>query len=128
MPVLLADILLNLDENITEDSLENFPLAEYAAEYWVGHSRFEDVSSEVQDGMKRLFDPSESHLSAWVHVYDPEDSLRRIWISERPVRVRATALHYAAFCGIHDIAAFLIVEKSQDVTLGASPKKKHRCM
>jgi hypothetical protein len=56
-------VLLHLDENITRDSLKDFPLAKYAAEHWVDHARFENVSSKVQDGMKRLFDPSKSHLS-----------------------------------------------------------------
>ena len=107
-------VLLHLDQNITKDSLEEFPLAEYAAEHWVGHARFKDESSEVQDEMKRLFDPSEGHLSAWVRIYDPEDSRTRIGGS-RPVKARATALHYAAFCGIYDVAALLIVEHSQDV-------------
>ena len=108
-------VLLHLDDNITVDSLEELPLVEYAAEYWVDHARVEDVSSSVRDGMKRLFDPSERHFSAWVSVYDPEDSRRRIKESARPVKARATALHYAAFCGIHNVAMFLVVEHSQDV-------------
>jgi hypothetical protein len=53
-------ILLDLDENITRDGLEDFPLVEYAAERWVGHALFENVSPNVQDGMKRLFDPAEA--------------------------------------------------------------------
>jgi hypothetical protein len=108
-------VLLHLDENVTEDGLEKFPLAEYAAEHWVGHARFENVSSNVQDGMKRLFDPSESHISVWVWVCDPEDSKRQSKRSERPGKARATPLHYAAFCGMRDVATFLIVERSQDV-------------
>ena len=56
-------VLLHLDEGVTKDSLENFPLAEYVAEHWVGHARFENVSSNVEDGMKRLFDPIRSHFS-----------------------------------------------------------------
>ena len=40
-------MLLHLDKNITRDDLERFPLAEYAAEHWVGHARFEDVSRTV---------------------------------------------------------------------------------
>jgi hypothetical protein len=59
-------VLLHLDENITKYSHEDFPLAYYAAEHWVDHARFENVSSKVEDGMKRLFDPSESHFSVWV--------------------------------------------------------------
>jgi ankyrin repeat protein len=117
-------VLLHLDENITEGSLKEFPLAKYAAEHWVGHARFDDVSSEVRDGMKRLFDPSESHLSAWLRVYDPEDSQRRMWKSKRPVKARATALHYAALCGIHDIVEFLVVQHSQDVNARGFPNKK----
>jgi hypothetical protein len=45
-------ILLHLDNKISNDNLKDFPLAEYAARHWVGHARFEDVSSNVQDGIK----------------------------------------------------------------------------
>jgi hypothetical protein len=108
-------VLLHLDENVTKDSLENFPLAEYAAEHWVGHARFENVSSNVEDGMKRLFDPSRSHfLSGPGYTIQkiPSVDIRR---SKRPKKARATPLHYAAFCGMHDVVKFLIVEHSQDV-------------
>jgi ankyrin repeat protein len=117
-------VLLHLDENVTKDSLEKIPLAEYAAEHWMGHAQFENVSLKVLDGMKRLFDPSESQLSAWVWVHDPEDSRRRFRRFERPGKARATSLHYAAFCGIYDIAAFLIVEHSQDVNARGFDRKE----
>ena len=109
-------VLLHLDENVNEDSLEKFPLAKYAAEHWVGHARFEDVSSSVQDGMKRLFDPNKHHFFVWIWIHDPDPG--SFWISSRyehAVQARAIPLHYAALCGIHDVAAFLIVERSQDV-------------
>jgi hypothetical protein len=121
-------VLLHLDETVTKDSLENFPLAEYAAEHWVYHARFEGVSSNVQDGMERLFDPSKSHLSLWVWVRDPEYRWRRFERSERPGKARATPLHYAAFCGLYDIVAFLIVEHSQDVNAQGFNKRETRCM
>src|SRR6266550_7297880 len=70
-------VLLYLDENITKDSLKDFPLAEYTAEHWVEHARIENVWSKVQDGMKRLFVPTKSHLSVWVWIYDPEAPWRR---------------------------------------------------
>jgi ankyrin repeat protein len=108
-------VLLHLDENITKDSLKDFPLAKYAAEHWVDHTRIEDVSSKVQDGMKRLFDPAKCHLSVWVWIYDPEETWRPSERSERPAEARATPLHYAAVCNMHNIATFLIVEYSQDV-------------
>ena len=108
-------VLLHLDENITNETLKEFPLAEYAAENWVDHARFENVAPNVLDGMKRLFDPSKNHFSVWVWIYDPESPQSRWGRSVRPVAPRARPLHYAAFCGMHDIAEFLIVERSQDV-------------
>jgi ankyrin repeat protein len=109
-------VLLHLDENITRRRLEKFPLAKYAAEHWVGHARFESVSSSVQDGMKRLFDPtSRSHLSVWIWICDPDYSWDRSGLTKRPEKARATPLHYATFFGLHNIATFLIVEHSQDV-------------
>ena len=110
-------VLLHLDENITRGGLRDLPLAEYAAEHWMGHARFENVASNVLDGMKRLFDPSKNHLSVWVRIYepDPEHPWRFGGRPGHPVVARATSLHYAAFCGMHDIARFLAVEHSQDV-------------
>jgi ankyrin repeat protein len=108
-------VLLHLDENITKDRLKDFPLVEYAAEHWVDHARFENVSSKVLGGMKRLFDPSKSHLSVWFWIYDPEAPWLQSGRSERPAKARATPLHYAAVWNIHDIATYLIVDHSQDV-------------
>jgi len=108
-------VLLHIDENITEDDLEKFPLVEYAAEHWAGHARFEGVSPNIQDGMKRLFDPSNRHFSVWVWIYHLEWPRGIIYRSERPSRARGTPLHYAAFSGLHDVVNFLIVERSQNV-------------
>jgi ankyrin repeat protein len=116
--------LLHLDENITKDNLDNFPLVEYAAEQWVGHAQFENVSSNVQDGMERLFDPRQRHLSVWVWIYDPEEPRRRSQRSQRPSLTRATSLHYASFWGMRDMATFLIAERSQDVNARGFDKKE----
>jgi hypothetical protein len=68
-------VLLHVDEHITvEEVQEKFPLARYAAEHLVSHARFEGVSPKIQDGMKRLFDPSNHHFSVWVGIYDPLSS------------------------------------------------------
>jgi ankyrin repeat protein len=107
-------VLLHMDESITEDDLERFPLASYAAEHWVGHARFQDVSPKIEDGMKRLFDPDNHHLSVWVWIHDPDPVIRDSR-SKRLSRAKATPLHYAAACGLHDIAQFLIVQRSQNV-------------
>jgi ankyrin repeat protein len=109
-------ILLHLDKDVTSDNLEDFPLAEYAAEHWVDHALFEDVSRNVEDGMKQLFDPSKLHLSICVWIYDPA---RSTWYQrsrdETPLPLSRTFLHYAASWGLHPILEFLIIEHSQDV-------------
>ena len=107
-------VLLHLDEGVTKDSLEKFPLAVYAAQNWVEHSRFESVSSNVKDGIERLFDPSRGHHSVWAWIYElgrPGSHEQ----SERPKKDWGTPLHYAAYWGMRDVAKFLIVEHSQDV-------------
>jgi ankyrin repeat protein len=104
-------ILLHIEEYITENRLNSFPLAEYAAKHWVGHARFGGVSPSIQDGTKRLFDPNNCHLAVWTWIYDPESRSLGHRRSER----LSTPLHYAALYGFHQIIEFLIVERSQDV-------------
>jgi ankyrin repeat protein len=110
-------VLLHIHETITQDDLGKFPLALYAAEHWVGHARFDDVSRSIEDGMKCLFDPNNRHLAVWVWIRDPEWGEHIYDEFKRPSDLGpiATPLHYAAFCGLHDIVKFLIVEHSQDV-------------
>ena len=112
-------VLLHLDKDIPWASLTNFPLAEYAAEHWMDHARFENASSHVQDGMKRLFDPRKHHLSVWTWISDPYVpwSYARSWSFLAPKTARSTPLHYAALIGLHDVAAFLIDEHLQDINV-----------
>ena len=135
-------ILLHLDENVTRDSLQRYPLAEYAAKHWVDHARFEGVSKVVEDGMNQLFEPNKPHLAVWVGIHDPGDSMeasrpatsltgqpspfgvnprgsnasqRLIRRVERPLPPRGTPLHYAALCGFPTVVKFLVFERLQDV-------------
>ena len=89
-------ILLHLDINVIKrDNLEEYPLAEYAAEHWTDHAQFEGVSGNVEDGMKRLFDPNEQHLAIWAWIYDPVEGLweRRTSRAEMPLQSRGSPLH-----------------------------------
>ena len=112
-------LLLHIDENVTKDDLERFPLARYAAEHLGGHSLFEGVSPKIQDGMKRLFDPSNHHFFIWVWIHHPERYGPIPDRSEGPPQAQATPLHFAAFYGLHDIVKFLIVGRSQTVNARA---------
>ena len=109
-------VLLHLDKNITSRNLAEFPLAEYAARHWFEHARFEGVSQDAVEGMKQLFDRTKPHLFIWLWIYDPTvpywEGCER---AEGPSPTRDTPLHYAAFCGLHDIAKILVIEHPQDV-------------
>jgi len=108
-------VLLHIKGDINEDDLERFPLALYAAEHWVTHARFEGVSPYIKDAMQSLFDPYNHHLSVWLWIDDPQSRWHRFNRPEHPSEPRATPLHYAAYCGIHEVIEFLIVERNQDV-------------
>ena len=108
-------ILLHLDKNVTRDIVEHFPLAEYAAEHWLDHARFEDVSGNVEDGMKQLFDPSKPHLAICVWIYDPLSKWKQMMQINTPLPLPRTSLHYAASWGLHSVIEFLIIERLQDV-------------
>ena len=109
-------VLLHLDKNITSRSMAEFPLAEYAARYWFEHARFEGVSQHAEEGMKQLLDRTKPHLSIWLWIYDPTLPYReRCKRAEAPSPSRGTPLHYAACCGLRDMAKILAIEHPQDV-------------
>jgi len=109
-------VLLHLDKNITGRNLAEFPLAEYAARHWFEHARFEGVSQVGVEGIMQLFDKTKPHLLIWLWIYDPTvpywEGRER---AEGPSPPCDTPLHYAAFCGLHDIAKILVIEHPQDV-------------
>ena len=101
------------DANAKSDS----PLAEYAAEHWVGHAQFGEVSTSVEDGMRRLFDPSEPQFAAWIELYN----IDRPWWNfvRNQVMQRGSPLYYASFCGFRGLVAHLIEEHPQHLNAQA---------
>jgi hypothetical protein len=55
-------VLLQLDDRIVRDEIQDFPLASYAAQYWVDHAQFENVSSDIQHGIKDSFRQGQATL------------------------------------------------------------------
>ena len=107
--------LFQLESSAVETQIQNFPLAWYAAEHWVDHSRFEGVSSDIRDGMDYLFDRNKPHFAAWIWLYDVENSRRRDRISRHRAQPDATPLHYAALCGFRDLAERLLTACPEDL-------------
>ena len=98
-------LLLQLDDHVTDDGIEELPLAQYAGHYWTEHGEFEDVASHTEDLMKRFFNPENHHFANWVRTHDsyPDGE-------EKP-------LHYAAYHGFHRVVEWLITTCSQDVNV-----------
>ena len=108
-------ILLHLDEDlVTSDSLAKWPLAGYAARHWIYHVRFEDVSRNVVDGMKQLFDPRNPYLGICFRICNTDLSQRTLR-DESPLTLQGTPLHFASHWGFDSIIDFLIKDRSQDV-------------
>ena len=111
-------ILLHLDKDlVTRESLEELPFVEYAAEHWADHARLEEVSPNVEDGIKRLFDLGKPHLTVCIWIHDPDDPWlgRRNTRTERPFPPRQIPLHYATLWGLYSIVESLVLEHPQDV-------------
>jgi ankyrin repeat protein len=113
-------VLLRLGEVVGEDKVEEkFPLARYAAEHWVDHARFENVSSHIRKGMEDLFDPDKPYFAAWLEVHDidtePLQGSLLFFFAPTPSgrSKSANPLYYAALCGFHDIAEQLIIKHPQ---------------
>jgi ankyrin repeat protein len=122
-------VLLQSDSNDKVDAIS--PLHQYAAEHWVDHAQFENVSLLVEDGMRRLFDPSKPYLAGWLQSHNMDEG----WYSFLPghpdsfdyyldlLRKPTSSvgdfaplcLYHASLCGFPDLAKYLISEYPQHV-------------
>jgi ankyrin repeat protein len=105
-------VLLRLDDRVDHDSIKSFPLARYAAECLPVHARVENVSSQIKDGMDRLFDADKPHFATWLWIYD---EWGRSMPTMGPEEPKAVPLYHAARLGFRDMAERLIVEHPQHV-------------
>jgi len=111
-------VLVQMQVNIDGDAPEDRPLARYAAEHWMTHSRFGGASPRLQKGMEYLFDTDKPHFEAWLTMYDMDTSppdYSPFYKFALPRKSRATPLYYAALCGLHDLVEHLITENPQDM-------------
>jgi ankyrin repeat protein len=106
--------LLRLDGHDGNSGAEEFPLVEYAAEHWVDHAQFENVSSRVRDGIDDLFDTSKPHFAAWLRVHDIDERWGGFSHFEETHGV-GSPLYYAAFCGFYDLVEHLIMKNPEQV-------------
>jgi len=104
-------VLLRLDDRVDRDSIKNYPLTQYAAQYWPTHARVENVSSRIKDGIQCLFDADKPHFTTWLWIYN-EDQIpgRRSMSTICPEKPEAVPLYYAARLGFCGLAEHLIAK------------------
>src|SRR6266403_1218033 len=115
-------VLLRLGQLVDGDNVKDkFPLARYAAEHWVDHAQFENVSSDIREEMEQLFDSDKPYFSAWMQVHDidtepPHESILYYFAySDNKKSNAATPLYYAALCGFQNVAEQLITNHPQQI-------------
>ena len=87
---------------------EEFPLAEYAALYWVDHYRLASGKIDLQHFANTLFDKKRRyHLISWCHLHDIDKPWRSHNIHQSPVE-SASALYYASLAGLDMIVEALL--------------------
>ena len=108
-------VLLRLDGH--HDVQNNFPLAGYAARYWVAHAQFESVSLQVRKAMDCIFDQDQPHFELWRSTYeiDPGFLNEPTFDLFNEVLSPRTPLYYASLCGFHDLVNDLVVKYPQHV-------------
>ena len=101
-------VLLHLSSHIDDEaSIENFPLAEYAAAYFGDHAEFERVLSQILDGVDHLLDADKPHFAAWLRL-----RRRRLWVREELPEV--PPLYYVVQFGFRGMVDYLISKRPED--------------
>ena len=108
-------VLLRLDDQVDRDAIGSYPLAQYAARYWVKHAQFENVAEDIEDGTECLFDSDKPHFATWLWIYN-EDRPYESLSSMRPSKPDAVPLYHAARRGFRDLAKRLLAKHPEHVT------------
>ena len=114
-------ILLQSDDRFEHTGAGNkSPLARYAAEYWVTHVQFKNVSSKLRHAIESLFDQDKPYFAAWLELHDidgrPHSGSESTFYQFTPdPKSPAGPLYYAALCGFQDLAEHLVVKDPRQV-------------
>ena len=114
--------LLRPGDPVEQDGAKNSSLlAKYAAEHWVTHAKYENVSSYLRKAMEYLFDPDKPYFAAWrqLHDIDINSKSDSTFFQFTPLeKSDAGPLYYAALCGFQDFVDYLILKHPQHVNAG----------
>jgi len=111
-----VSVLLQLDDRVKANIGNRSPLAPYAARYWVLHAQSGHMSRIK--GTEYLLDEDRPHFRSWLRLYNIDtrpdaSSIFPMFISFS--KSTASPLYYAALCGFHDLAKYIIDTKSYQI-------------
>ena len=106
-------VLLSLDDRVIEGNVNDMPLAGYAAQYWVDHAQFENVSSRIPDAMDYFFDADKPHWTAWSRV-QMIDGPRELFTPNKRV-YDASPLYYASLSGFYNVVEHLAAKHPEHI-------------
>jgi ankyrin repeat protein len=110
-------ILLRSDISMGDSEAQNnSPLATYAAMHWMKHAQFE-ISTQLQVGIRPLFDPEKPYFEAWLKLY--QNYTGWYWFMSFDTK-RGSPLYYASLYGFRDLAAHLVAKHPQHVNSNGS--------
>jgi hypothetical protein len=116
-------ILLQSDDGVGDVKAKRSSLGRYAAKHWVDHARFEKVSKDVEDGVRRLFNLENPYFEAWLKLYD----IDKRWFSfmgfDKHDGGPGSPLYYASFCGFRNLVTELVTKHPEHVNA-----KRGRCL
>jgi ankyrin repeat protein len=111
--------LLRWDDRVEQNGGRNSsPMSRYAAEHWVTHAQYDNVSSYLQKAMEYFFDLDKPYFGAWrqLHDIDTYSSMGSTFHRITPMtQADAVPLYYAALCGFQDLVEYLILKYPQHV-------------
>jgi len=101
-------VILSFDDRVNGINAGDIPLANYAAEHFVDHARFENVTPHIQVAMECLFDADKPHHAAWLRVHDIDEEW--FWFTPDCTIPCGEPLYYAALCGFYDLVNHLVLK------------------
>jgi len=111
--------ILLWSDDTTKNGIQRIsPLTRYAAQYWVSHARFKNVSSLLRNTMEELFDPDKPYFAAWLELHDMDtypELGSPFYLFSRSRKSEAAPLYYATLCGFYNLAEHLIAQYPQHV-------------
>ena len=103
-------VLLRLGSHINEETYKDFPLAQYASQYFGNHAEFGNVFAHIRDGVDDLPDADKPHFVAWLRA-------REYNLGRLPEQPEGPPLYHIAGFGFRAMVDYLISKRPEDLSV-----------